>query len=66
MIVQFQGETREEAIINHFSLDLEEQEEFFEYIESMGYSVDSKDDIIESLVTMFRDNMRNKITMFNL
>ena len=44
MIVQFQGEIRKDAIINHFSLDIEE-EEFFQYIEKMGYSEDSEDDI---------------------
>lgn len=55
MIAQFSGETREEAIINHFSLELEEQERFFEYIEAMGYSIDSEDEILESLIIMFRE-----------
>lgn len=56
MIVQFQGETREQAIVNHFSLDLEEEEGFFKYLESMGYSIDSEDEVIESLISMYRAN----------
>lgn len=55
MIAQFSGETREEAIINHFSLELEEEEPFFEYVKSMGYSIDSEDEILESLIVMFRE-----------
>lgn len=56
MITQFQGEDRREAIVNHFSLDIEEEEDFFNYIESMGYTIDSNDEIIESLHKMFTDN----------
>ncbi len=53
MIAQFQGEDRREAIINHFSLDIEEEETFFAFMESMGYSKDSEDDIIEALHKIF-------------
>lgn len=56
MIVQFSGETREEAIINHFSLDLEEEEQFFKYIIEMGYTIDSADEILENLIEMMRAN----------
>ena len=55
MIVQFQGEIRKDAIINHFSIDIEEEEEFFQYIEKMGHSEDSEDDILESLIVMYRE-----------
>lgn len=55
MIVQFQGENRKDAIINHFSLDIEEEDEFFQYIEEMGYSEDSEDAILESLIVMYRE-----------
>lgn len=53
MITQFQGEDRKEAIANHFSLDLDEEELFFEFIEKMGYTVDDEDSIIESLNVMW-------------
>lgn len=53
MIIQFQGEDRMQAIVNHFSLDIEEEEDFIEYIESMGYSIDSEDEILENLHQMF-------------
>jgi len=53
MITQFQGEDRKQAITNHFSLDIEEEEPFFEFIEEMGYSIDDEDVIIENLYKMF-------------
>ena len=53
MIVQFQGEDRKQAIINHFSLDLEEEEEFFVYMYEMGYTIDSDDGILENLHMMW-------------
>ena len=56
MIVQFSGEDRRDAIINHFSLDIEEEEAFFAYIEEMGYTIDSDDVILENLVEMWRKN----------
>ncbi len=55
MIIQFQGESRTEAIINNFSLDIEEQDEFFSYIEEMGYSIDDEDELLESLYKMFNN-----------
>jgi hypothetical protein len=54
MIVQFKGETREEAIINHFSLDMEEEDLFMQYISEMGYTINDSDEVIESLHEMFR------------
>ncbi len=56
MIVQFVGENRKQAIANHFSLDIEEEDAFFEYVESMGYSLTESDEIIESLHTMWKRN----------
>lgn len=53
MITQFQGEDRKDAIINYLSLDIIEEDEFFEFIEEIGYSIDDNDDIIESLYKMF-------------
>jgi hypothetical protein len=53
MIVQFQGEDRKEAIVNHFSLDIEEEDLFFQYISDMGYTIDADDEIIESLHNMW-------------
>jgi hypothetical protein len=55
MIVQFQGENRKDAIINHFSLDIEEEDEFFQYLEEMGYDENSDDEILESLIVMYRE-----------
>lgn len=55
MIVQFQGESRKDAIIHHFSLDIVEEEGFFQYIEEMGYDENSDDEILESLVVMYRE-----------
>lgn len=56
MIVQFPGEHRKDAIINHFSLDIEEEEWFLDYIKRMGYSIDDDDEIIENLFKMWNDN----------
>lgn len=53
MIAQFKGESRKDAIINHFSLDLEEEEEFFAFMEKMGKTVDDDDEVIENLYKMF-------------
>lgn len=53
MIVQFKGETRKQAIVNHFSLDIEDEESFFKYMKEMGYSLDANDDLIESLHNMW-------------
>lgn len=53
MITQFSGETRREAIVNHFSLDLEDEDDFFQYMEDMGYSEESEDDVLESLHKMY-------------
>jgi hypothetical protein len=52
MITQFQGEDRKDAIVNSLGLDIEE-EDFFEYMEAMGYSIDAEDQIIESLYQLF-------------
>lgn len=54
MIVQFSGEDRKDAIVNHFSLDIEEEDLFFTYITDMGYSIDSEDEILENLIKMWR------------
>lgn len=56
MIVQFNGETRHEAIVNYFSLDIVEEEEFFIYMEEMGYDENDEDDVIENLISMWREN----------
>lgn len=53
MIVQFNGEDRREAIINHLGLDITEEDEFIEYVKSMGYNIDAEDEIIESLYKMY-------------
>ena len=52
-IVQFSGEDRKEAIINHFCFDIVEEESFFEYIENMGYNIDEEDEIIHHLHSMW-------------
>jgi hypothetical protein len=56
MIVQFSGESREDAIVNHFSLDIEGERLFLAYIKEMGYSIDDDDAIIENLCQMWRKN----------
>ena len=53
MITQFQGEDRKGSIVNHFGLDIVEEDDFFEFIDEMGYSIDDSDDLIESLHKMF-------------
>lgn len=53
MITQFQGEDRREAIINHLGLNVEEEDDFFSFVEQMGYSIDSEDEVIENLHLMF-------------
>lgn len=52
-IVQFQGETRRDAIINHFSMDLEDEYRFFEFIQDMGHDENAPDEIIISLWEIF-------------
>ena len=52
-IIQFQGETREDAIISHFAFDIVEEDEFFEFIQKLGYNANSDDENIFSLVEMF-------------
>lgn len=59
MITQFQGEDRMEAIVNHFSLDIEEEESFIAYVESMGYTIFSDDETIESLHKMWIKHTQN-------
>jgi hypothetical protein len=56
-IVQFKNEDRRTAIVNHFSLDIEEERLFFKYLEEMGYSIDSEDSIIENMIEMWRKNV---------
>jgi hypothetical protein len=53
MIAQFQGEDRKQAIVNHFSLDIEEEDLFFNYVRKMGYSIHAADEIIENLYSMW-------------
>lgn len=57
MIAQFKGETRKQAIVNHFSLDISEEEQFFKYLSDMGYTVDADDETIESLHEMWEENL---------
>jgi hypothetical protein len=57
MITQFQGEDRKEAIVNHFSLDIDEEDRFFKYIDQMGYSIDAEDEVIESLHRMWNQKL---------
>lgn len=52
-MVQFSGETRREAIVNHYSLDIEEEESFISYIEEMGYHIEDEDELIENLYKMW-------------
>lgn len=59
MIVQFNGEDRKAAIVNHFSLDIEEEDLFFAYLEQMGYTIDADDEIIESLHSMWYKKQSN-------
>lgn len=55
MIVQFNGETRHDAIVNHFSLDIEEEEDFFEYLEFLGIDENASDQVIESAMQTWRE-----------
>lgn len=60
MIVQFSGEDRKQAIVNHFSLDIVEEDHFFDYVKEMGYSIDDEDEIIENLIQMWRTKNESK------
>lgn len=57
MITQFKGETRKQAIVSHFSLDIDEERQFISYIGHMGYTIDADDDIIENLHQMWEENL---------
>ena len=59
MVTQFQGETRKDAIINHFSLDMVEEDSFLKYISDMGYTIEADDETIESLYEMWEKNINN-------
>jgi hypothetical protein len=59
MITQFNGESRRDAIINHFSLDSIEEGRFFLYIKHMGYTIDAEDEIIENLHKMWDEKINN-------
>ena len=56
-IVQFSGESRREAIVNHLSLDIEEEDEFFGFISELGYSEDDPDEYIISLHALYIDSI---------
>lgn len=58
-ITQFQGESRERAIVNHFGFDIIEEEQFLKYIVDMGYTIDADDETIESLHEMWNKNLNN-------
>ncbi len=55
-ITQFQGEDRRDAIVNHYGLDMVEEESFFEALEQMGYSENSTDNEIESAHVIWKHN----------
>ncbi len=57
MITQFKGEDRKDAIVNHFSLDIVGEESFFDYLASLGYTVNDDDEIIESVYDMWEKNI---------
>lgn len=57
MITQLQGESRKDAIVNHFSLDTMEEDQFLAYIKKMGYTIDANDEMIESLHAMWEENL---------
>jgi hypothetical protein len=49
MINQFQGESRKDAVVNHFGFDIEEEASFLNFIHDMGETVDSPDEVLEEL-----------------
>lgn len=59
MIVELPSEDRWDAIVNHFSLDTMEEDEFLAYIGKMGYTIDADDEIIENLHDMWENNLNN-------
>jgi hypothetical protein len=59
MITQFKGESRKLAIVNHFSLDVAEEDRFLKYITDMGYTIDADDETIESLHVMWEEKLNN-------
>lgn len=50
MTVQFSGESDWDALINHRSLNIGEEDEFEEFVKSKGYSADSQLEILETLI----------------
>lgn len=59
MITQFEGETHRDAIVNHFGLDMEEEESFFDFIGENGYVIDDiPDDVLIHLYDAF--NLKEK------
>lgn len=58
-ITHFPGATRWENIVNHFGLDMIEEDQFLKYISDMGYFVESDDETIENLHQMWEENLNN-------
>lgn len=59
-ITQFQGEDRMDAIVNHFSLDIEEEVQLLSILKNMGLTIDADDDTIAGIVEMMgRQNQLN-------
>jgi hypothetical protein len=56
MIIQFIGQDRRDSICNHFALDIEEERDFFKFIEDMGYFAEDDDETIENLHKMWEQN----------
>lgn len=58
-ITQFSFETRKQSIINHFSLDIEEEDSFFDFITHLGYDENSDDETIINLHDMWEKQPNN-------
>lgn len=57
MMIQFSGENNWDAIINHNSLNIEEEQSFEDFIKSMKYSKNEDLDILEELFEMWESDI---------
>jgi hypothetical protein len=54
-ITKFAGETRFDAIVNHFNLDIVEEDEFFNFLRDKGMGVYSDDEELEEAYKEFQE-----------
>ena len=53
--IQFPGETDWDSIVNHYSLDIVEEEDYYQYVKEQGHDKDTELGILLSLYAAWAD-----------